>query len=207
MIKNILILASILLLASCTTISPIARDDAAIKTWQQRQLSLASINQWQVSGRISIRANNESEQMNLRWLKNNSHHEIDLSGPLNVGHAHLTLDSEKVKLVADNKTYHAKNAEQLLADVNGWRLPINGLEYWIRGLPAPDAQSEQVLDHRNRLQQLIQSEWEILYQSYTQAGERDLPRIIFIKRIPSVVDGPAELIEIRIAISSWHGLE
>lgn len=207
MIKNTLILASILLLASCATIAPVATDEAPAKSWQQRQQSLADLKKWEINGRLSVSANNVSEQMNIRWLRQGEHHEIDLSGPLNMGHAQLTLDPGQAKLVADNKTYHAINAEQLLADVNGWRLPINGLAYWIRGLPAPDAESEQVLDHRNRLQQLIQSEWEILYQSYTSVGDFDLPRIIFIKRIPSVVDTSAELIEIRIAISSWTQLE
>jgi outer membrane lipoprotein LolB len=201
--KNIFLLASILLLASCTSISPVTTDTTPVQAWQQRQQALTGLTHWKINGRVFIRANNEGEQLNLYWVRDNDHHEINLAGPLNVGSARLTLDPGKATLVADDKTYRAENAEQLLADVNGWRLPINGLDYWIRGLPAPGADSEQVLDHRNRLQQLIQSEWEIHYQSYTRVGNRDLPRTIFIKRIPAVTDTAAELIEIRIAVSSW----
>lgn len=192
------------MLTSCTTISPIATDDVPVQSWQQRQQTLTKLDQWKINGRVFIKANNEGEQLNMHWVRQNDHHEINLSGPLNVGSARLTLDPGKAILVADDKTYQAENAEQLLADVNGWRLPVNGLAYWIRGLPAPNAESEQILDPRNRLQQLVQSDWEILYQSYTRVGEQDLPRTIFIKRIPSVTDTAAELIEVRIAVSSWE---
>lgn len=207
MIKKIFLLVSISLLTACATVSPIATDDAPVSSWSDRSQSLSKLKNWQLNGRMSISANNESDQLNLLWVRNNDHHEINLSGPLNMGMVRLTLDPGKAKLISKNKTYSAKNAEELLAKVIGWRLPVNGLDFWIRGLPAPGIDSEQLLDHRNRMQQLLQSDWEILYQSYTRVGDKELPRIIFIKRIPSVTDTSAELIELRVAISSWAGLK
>jgi len=201
--KIILVFFSALTLISCTTISPVAPDDAPVRSWQQRQQDLANITSWEINGRIFLRTKKEGQQLNLRWVRRGDHHQIDLSGPLSIGHVRLTRDLDSVKLVADDKTYQAQDAEQLLADVIGARLPVNGLDYWIRGLPAPDAPSEQTLDFRNRLQQLRQSEWEILYQSYTRVGEQELPRVIFIKRIASFMNTAAEDIELRLAISSW----
>jgi len=204
--KIIFILVGLFLLSACTTISPIATEDSPSASWQRRQQTLASLTGWKLNGRLSIQTKDEGEQLNMIWDRQGDHHEITLSGPLNMGTSRLSIDPGKVTLVTSEKTYHADNAEQLLADVMGWRLPVNGLDYWIRGLPAPHITSEQTLDHRNRLQQLIQSEWEILYQSYTRVGDRELPRILFIKRVPSFTDSPAEQIELRVAISSWTQL-
>ena len=114
---------------SCTTITPVAPDNIPASSWQQRQQDLANITSWEINGRIFLRTKKEGQQLNLRWLRHGDHHQIDLTGPLSVGHVRLTRDPGSVKLVADNKTYQAQDAEQLLAEVIGVRLPVYGLDY------------------------------------------------------------------------------
>ena len=58
----------------------------------------------------------------------------------------------------------------------GWRLPVDHLLWWVRGLPAPDSPSNLQLDSSSRLGRLSQSGWTVEYSRYQEVDGVELPQ-------------------------------
>ncbi len=88
----------------------------------------------------------------------------------------------------------------------GWRVPLDGLNYWVLGLPAPDAAASEELDSRGRLKTLAQSGWDIRFLEYTRYGSFDLPSKLFMKRQNAGVEAsPVKdaALEVRLIVERW----
>ena len=97
---------------------------------------------------------------------------------------------------ADGQTFAARDADALLQQVAGWQLPVTGLRYWIRGLPAPAAAKAQARrDESGRLSQLTQSGWTIKYNRYQLVNGISLPG-----KLQLLHDG----ISVRIVVDKWE---
>src|SRR3990167_4543047 len=113
-------------------------------TWQARQTELRPITAWKIQGRLAMRAAEEGWQASLNWVREGERHRIDLIGPLVRGHLRLTRDDQGAELRdADQHSWRAENPEQLLYRATGWLVPLDGLHYWVLGLPLPDRSEER----------------------------------------------------------------
>lgn len=210
--KVVLALAAALV-AGCTIVAdrPALEDPSA--TWRSRQSQLVLLDSWNVQGRVSARSLNEGWQASLRWTRNERRHEIDLWGPLGRGHVRLTLDDSGAELRdSDQSTYYADDAQQLLFETTGWWLPLDGLNYWILGVPMPDTPSEHVLDESGRLMTLKQQGWNIRFVRYRRFGRFEFPEKLFIKRekADNVVvlesreyEREVPTLEVRLVVEKW----
>jgi len=196
------------LVAGCATAPPpsppVANPAAA---WQARQAELKPVIAWKIQGRLAMRSDEEGWQATVYWTRDGERQRIDLAGPLGRGHLRLVQDGQSAELRdADQRTWHADNAEQLLYRTTGWRVPLDGLNYWVRGLPAPDTAAIEELDNRGRLKSLVQSGWDIRFLEYTPYGSFDLPSKLFMKRQANGAnDSPAKnsALEVRLIIERW----
>lgn len=206
-----------LLLAGCTTVAPRAPVANPALAWRAREQQLSSLNNWDVSGRLALRTAHDGGQAGLRWIRRNDRYTIDLSGPLGRGLVRLKQDPQGASLEdAERHVYRAGNAEELLLETTGWRIPLHGLEYWIRGLPVPDVPKEQQLDDSGRLRSLRQLGWHIRFTGYVQFGRYELPSHIVLT-LPGPADGrvfdgsPADAsdypVEARLVIERWALLQ
>ena len=99
-----------------------------------------------------------------------------MRGPLGSGLVRLEQDAGGATLTDNGRNvYRAESIEDLLFDATGWHIPLDGLTYWIRGLPVPAVPLKQELDEQGRLAVLWQSGWEVRFQAYARHGEHDLP--------------------------------
>ena len=175
--------------------------------WQARQTELEPVSAWEIQGRLAMHSDDEGWQATVYWRRDGERQRIDLAGPLGRGHVRVTQDSSGAELRdADQRTWHAQNAEQLLYRATGWRVPLDGLNYWVLGLPAPGAAASEELDNRGRLKKLVQSGWDIRFLEYTRYGLFDLPSKLFMKRQDeSAQDNPPNdnAIEVRLIIERW----
>ncbi len=201
------LLALAALAAGCATtpaLPPVANPVAA---WQARQVELQPVTAWTIQGRLAMHTDNKGWQASVYWVRDGDNQRIDLTGPLGRGHLRLLQDSHGAELRdADQKTWRADNAEQLLYRATGWRLPLAGLNYWVLGLPAPDSVGHQELDAQGRLKTLVQSGWDIQFLEYTRYGTLDLPSKLFIKRLDGGTDGDQakdNALEVRLIIERW----
>jgi len=94
-----------------------------------------------------------------------------------------------------DETITAGDPESLLVQYLGFDLPVAGLPYWMRGLPAPRSRpSAMEHDQYGRLSHLEQGPWRLHFSRYTELEQYELPG-----RISIVADG----IELRLVAQRW----
>lgn len=205
--RGLALLGLAALAAGCATTPALPPVVNPVAAWQARQVELQPVTAWTIQGRIAMHADNKGWQASVYWVRDGDHQRIDLTGPLGRGHLRLSQDSHGAELRdADQKTWHADNAEQLLYRTTGWRMPLAGLNYWVLGLPAPDSVGHQELDAQGRLKTLVQSGWDIQFLEYTRYGTLDLPSKLFIKSRDGGTDGDQakdNALEVRLIIERW----
>ncbi len=171
--------------------------------WQARQSRLGQVTNWQIQGRLSARTAEEGWQASVRWVRERDRHEIDLWGPLGRGHLRISQDPFGAELLdSERNHYRAATGEALLLDTTGWRLPLEGLNYWVRGIPMPQSPAQQVLDDWGRLERLRQLGWEIDFLRYERSHGLELPSRLRLRREqPEIVQ--AQLLEVRLVIERF----
>lgn len=204
-------LAIALSVAACATIParPPVADRAQV--WQARKQVLTPLNTWEIHGRLALKTADEGWQLALRWIRAADRHDIDLSGPLGSGRVRVTQDRSGASLRdAEQRTYHAASAHQLLYRATGWDMPIDGLNYWVLGVPVPGVPWQERLDEWGRLQTLEQLGWDVQFLEYTRQGSYELPSKLYISRHPGDRGEqamPGETLELRLVIQRWARLE
>ena len=137
---------------------------------------------FQIIGRMAVQYDGQAFSGGLRWRHTLAADELLLSSPLGQGVAQIVRDADGITLVnaADQQTYHAQDAEELTEGVLGWRLPLSGMAYWVRGKAAPGANQPRY--EAGQLVRLDQDGWQIDYSGYSQIGGELLPKRIFLQR-------------------------
>jgi outer membrane lipoprotein LolB len=201
------LLALAALVAGCASTPVPSPVENPAATWRARQIELKPVTAWTIQGRLAMHADNKGWQASIFWVRDGDHQSIDLIGPLGRGHLRLSQDNHGAELRdADQKTWRADNAEQLLYRTTGWRMPLAGLNYWVLGLPAPDSVGQQELDEQGRLKTLVQGGWNIQFLEYSRYGALDLPSKLFIDRRDGGSDGGQvkdNMLEVRLIIEHW----
>ena len=188
------ILISIFL--SACTVTPVAVQDPDA-AWKERQPELASIQQWKLSGRMSINNGVEHWTVNMQWLQTDDQYQIDLHGPFGSGHVQLSGNEKGVVIRDDeNNSYSSDRADILLYETTGINMPIEGIRYWIVGLPSPQA-ADSKLDTQGRLAFLLDNHWQVNFRRYVAVNGMSLPNKIFI-------EDPAKEIDVRLIVDNWQ---
>jgi outer membrane lipoprotein LolB len=151
------------------------------------EANLASINQWQLSGKLGIKTPEESGSLSLRWHQQSDSYEISLTSPLGQKSFLISGDLSQVTFKEKGKpSITGRSPEALLKKTTGWNLPLTELNYWIRGLPAPKGNVKQITPNAiGLIEQLEQSDWVIDYPFYHSIQNQDqliyLPKKIVIQ--------------------------
>jgi outer membrane lipoprotein LolB len=135
------------------------------------------------SGRLAVHERDNNVTGGLHWRHDGARDDILLSTPLGQGVAQIVNDPNGATLTtSDGKTYQAADAEQLTAKVTGWRIPVSGLTFWLRGLPQSGSTAHEERDDKGRLKLLAQDDWKIEYPAYFDAPDDRLPKRIVLTR-------------------------
>lgn len=186
----------VLSLAACTTLPTTPRDQAeAQRLWVARQPLLAQRQTWSIAGRLALQTERQGWHIAFRWKQQGGFYHIVLSDPLGQTAAELQGNPQGVTLLmADGRSVTAADPDQLLARQLGWPVPIQGLYYWVRGLPVPDAPETHGLDREGRLLWLKQSGWDISYRRYGDSAGLALPTKVFLDN---------DRLKVRVVIDNW----
>jgi len=145
--------------------------------WKAHRAAVQPIQSWTLQGKIGVRSPAESGSGTMTWLQALDSYDIRISGPLGRGATRLQGNPQGVTLdMAGQPTLQATSAEALLEQQTGWRLPVEHLLWWVRGLPAPDSPSRLQLDPQSRLARLAQAGWTVEYSRYQDVGGVHLPQ-------------------------------
>ena len=196
LLRPALFLAVLIALLSGCAIPPATSPEAAA-AWTARQNRLARISTWQADGRIGVVSGQDGWHANFQWAQQDSGYRIDLIGPLGQGRVIVESNGTEARVqTQDGQSWTAPDADALLEQSLGVRLPVNGLRYWARGLPEPGSTPTLQTDAQGRLTRLEQNGWVIEYPAYapTSILNLDLPERIVARR---------QDLSVKLIIEQW----
>lgn len=178
-------LAVTLISTACVTVEkhqlPPGSEITKQAAWEVHQANIQSLKTWKFKGRVVGKSNNKGFRAGVQWNQLQNNYVIDLHGPLGRKVAVISGKQGNVRLkTSKGENFEADNAENLMQDLFGYSLPVNGLRHWLLGLPDPNQpQSSLLLDEHGRLMQLEQTGWLINYSRYHESSPV-LPALIKI---------------------------
>ena len=171
-----LLLLMSLVLSACAVRPPVPEVDDRPGEFERHQARVQALDPWALTGRLALDADGQQWHTNVRWRESGDQFDIRLFGPFGRDAGRVMGDGSGAALRApDGGEFHAPDVDQLVAESLGWRIPVSGLRYWVRGLPAPGSVFDHRLDEAGRLAALEQSGWTVQYQRYRNDLEPALP--------------------------------
>ena len=150
--------------------------------WVVQRNQLQALDSWQLRGRVNVRYDNESHTPRIQWMQQNVEYHIRLWGTFNAGNTLIVGRPGYVTLEQDGNIVRANSAEELILQQLGYELPVSYLNYWIKGLPAPDSQADLSFNDLNQLIAIEQAGWSIALSDPRQYGALTLPRRVELTR-------------------------
>ncbi|MFT4581353.1 MAG: outer membrane lipoprotein LolB [Gammaproteobacteria bacterium] len=182
-------------LAGCVGQSamPPARSDPTL----QLPGGIESIENWRAEGRVAIQRANEGWSAKLRWQKNADAYQLRLIAPFGRGTYQIAGDRNSVVMITPNGDhFESTDARSLMDEQLGWSIPLDGAQYWLRGLAAPDSEPSSVIrDEAGLLTDMEQAGWRISVLRRLHVDGFDLPAKLYIQY---------QDLKVRIAISAWN---
>ena len=184
----------LLVLAGCGTRGGLAPDSE--QRWQDRQLALMAVEDWNLRARAVLRLEGEVYQVGLSWRRDKERFVLLLEAPFGQGVIRIERDpADAYRLrLPDGRVFRNDSAEALLDELLGWSIPISGLEYWIRGLPRPESDYSRRAADSGATRSLRQDRWDIDYLDYF-AEQPSLP-----KRVNLARDG----VGLKLVVEHWQ---
>ncbi len=199
--RGLLALLMLALIAGCASRAPVPLSDSVAleRMWAARHAQLSELDSWEMGGRIAVKSAQDSWSASLRWQQQAEAFDISFSSLLGQRIAQLKGDALTASLyLPDDQVRSAANISDLLNDELGWYVPLDGLRYWLVGLPAPLLELDKGLDQLGRLQWLEQAGWRIEYQHYRPAGVLEVPKKMVLTR---------DDLRVRLVIDRWRTVE
>ena len=199
-LRNSLRLSFLLVvLGACSGVPVKESGSVEREAYEVRAQKLATITDWGFVGRISLDDGDEGGSGKLRWDVRADHSELDFHGAMGRGAWNLKVDPDKAVLrEANGAVNSAADVNQVVRDRIGWHLPVNALQWWVRGMAAPGEIEDEQFDDGGLLVSLDQFGWSVDFSRYDSRDALALP----IK-----LNATRENYRVKLAISRWRGYE
>lgn len=193
-------------LSACTTIIveplPEGLTEQPPASWADTVRLRQNFDHWQLSGKLAVKQPSDSGSALInQWSQYGEFYDLILSSAfLGMGRTQLTGSPGFIELtLADGERYQSSDPEELVEAATGWRLPIDQLAWWIKGLPAPEGDFRLLFDSEGELVAIRQSGWHIQYDRWFSA-DTALPLL------PARITATKDEKRVRVAISNWQVL-
>ncbi|MFN3712702.1 MAG: lipoprotein insertase outer membrane protein LolB [Alcanivoracaceae bacterium] len=140
--------------------------------------SVEAMQNWNLSGRLGYRAGNDGGSASLEWRQRHPRGELHFSGPVGIGSARLFWADDGAMLDTGKEQVSAASSAELAWRLTGLWLPVEALQFWIRGLPWPEAQWQEQRDEQGLLTTLTQLGWQLQFSDYQRTSGLNLPQRI-----------------------------
>ncbi len=189
--------ATMLLISACATRQSI--ELPAIDDWDSRQAILASLGEWEFSGRIGVSAGDNGFIGKLRWMQDDDAFRATVSGPLGIGTVRLDGDGNSEVLTDKNGVRTVlEDAETDLYLRYGWTIPVASLRYWALGIPDPSLPAHTEMNDDGQLLRLDQGNWTVRITRYQEGGGQ---------LMPSLLSAGNSNTKVRLVIHKWSFFE
>jgi outer membrane lipoprotein LolB len=187
-------LLAVSFLSGCAVQKGIALPE--LSTWEQRQVVLGAIDDFEFNGRIAVRAGDEGFNAKLRWQQRANGFSATVGGPLGIGTVRIEGAGQQVELTdKDGVKTVLRDVEPELYARYGWTIPVTSLRYWALGIPDPDAPSQTRFDDAGMLQRLEQGGWNVTFSRYRESGGG--------QSMPSRLSANNAETDVRLVIDRW----
>ena len=149
----------VLALSACAT-APLSRESNAERqaAYDARSAGISTWTRWGFKGRLSMDDGTDGGSGQLDWLTEGKESRLDFRGTLGRGAWRLSMGPHSATLQrADGSRVEAESVEELVLGEVGWRLPVEALSWWVRGLRAPGVAERIELDEAGRIVRLDQA--------------------------------------------------
>lgn len=175
-VSFVLILAMVVF-AGCTPLRTRTVENPALaQAYQQRLEQLRALDHWALDGRLAISDGQEGGSGNLSWLNDKRITRMSFRGALGKGAWQLQTEASGARLeLANGDVHYASSVAELVLKEVGWKVPVEALTWWIKGLAQPDDWETRALDENGRLKKLRQFGWDVDFASYGESDGYWLP--------------------------------
>ncbi|MEZ0149544.1 MAG: lipoprotein insertase outer membrane protein LolB [Candidatus Reddybacter sp.] len=188
----------LLLLSAC---APLQRQpDPSIQplplSWSAHQTKMASIDNWQIKGKLAYRNSEDSGSAWFDWTQHGDNFTIYLSGPFGVGTVQITGNAQAITLSQPGEAdISSHSSSALTRRLFGWQLPVEQMRYWVRGMPAnASGQALETFNKEGLLDTLQEDGWQININHY-QAGPRG--------PLPGKIKGSSNELAFTLLLKAW----
>ena len=179
---------------AATAVAPPPDSPEAFAALAARDGQLRGAAGWVLSGRLAVARGNDGGTLNVLWVQAGGTFDIRLSAPITGRQWRLSGSAEGATLEGlDGGVRQGPDAEALLLEATGWRLPIRQMPDWVRGLRGPGPVSGLSVDADGRPLGFRQDAWTLAYRDWWP-GDPPLPRRIFAE---------TEGASVRLVVSEW----
>lgn len=196
-----LLVSFFLLLSGCASLSPghdtrSAAEQARLHAaWLNHAAQVRTVQQWQCFGRVGIRAGIRGGTITLAWRQAGNKTDIRLSAPLNQGGIELSGRPDLMRITdSEGHQKFTTDPARTIQQLTGWKIPINALPDWIRGLPH-DPSAQLTWDEHGRLARLEDEGWVIDYEHYALVDHR-----VFL---PTQITLQQADVHLKIILEQW----
>lgn len=167
MMRLSLLALLIVTLSGCQLLRP-AQDASSVFP-----ASVHDMSQWQLKGRFGYRAGNDGGSASMHWQQQQDNGNIHFSGPLGFGSAEIQWRPDYAALTNGKGTVEANDTASLAWRLTGLWLPVEALQYWVRGLPFPESDINGSADFntQGQLSSLQQLGWQLDFERYESVSD------------------------------------
>lgn len=189
-------LSIVFVLSACSGVAvkePVAGDKLI---YQQRADEISEIAEWGFSGKISLDDGDQGGSGRLKWDVLADKSELGFHGALGRGAWNLYIEPGRALLKeANGEQQTATAVNDLIQERIGWPLPVDALQWWVRGLAAPGVVNAEQFDPEGLLLHLSQFGWSIDLNRYKSFSGLSLPVRLDARR---------DNYRVKLAIGKWQ---
>ena len=151
--------------------------------WLERRDTLRALDDWQLEGRLSLKAGRDGYNGTLSWEQSGSDIDFRFRGPFGFGGFRIHGDQERLRLKTTTGTeMYLNDPEADMESRFGWSVPVYSMRYWIVGVSDPDEPASEIVDGDGLLAELEQHGWSVTYDGYREHEGLLLPRKILMEK-------------------------
>ena len=133
--KKIIFVLLCLLITACRPEVKPSTDVSYLLRQAERELALQTQNQWSFRGRIAISDGKQAGTVKIHWQQRGEQFDIVISLPITNQKYRLRSVNKKVRLEGLGIVMlEGDDAEAVLQQVTGWRIPFKDMQLWLRGM-------------------------------------------------------------------------
>ena len=198
MIKRLLIVILIGLITSCAQKPPA---DLTGFHYSHQLTLLADLENWEVSGRMSIQTQEDAFSASFKWRKLINYQRIEITGMLGQTYAILEIEPDKTLLtIKDEAPVLTNNLDELMWSRLGFTIPVELLTSWIKAYPFSQSEGEINTDKDGFIQDMSYRGWQAKYKRYKKFTE------INTLYLPSRTTVTNSRETIKLAVKEWQPL-